>query len=352
MQTSPANSIPLSPSAGPSGTRSSNPLYGHPDYTILRPLNEGTFGSVHLVLDRRTNERVAIKFLERGPGVSKSVLREILNHRLCVVHPSIVQFKEVFLTPKYLAIAMEFACGGDMFEYVIKNKSSLPCQGLSEDSARWFFQQLVVALEFCHELGIANRDIKLENLLLDDALPLPHVKICDFGYSKNEYVDSRPKTVSGTPDYIAPEVLLHDQYDGKKADVWSCGVMLYVVLTGVLPFAKRGDERGNNLVRLQQMFPRIVAADFNQPQHVSTECQHLLSRLLTADPEMRITTADVLRHPWFLHNLPAGMDLLNYNLLQSLVPPGLQRVEELERIVQEATVDSPWSGWGGAPGTQ
>jgi len=203
-------------------------------------------------------------------------------------------------------------------------------------------------LEFCHELGIANRDIKLENLLLDDALPLPHVKICDFGYSKNEYVDSRPKTVSGTPDYIAPEVLLHDQYDGKKADVWSCGVMLYVMLTGVLPFAKRGDERGNNLVRLQQMFPRIVAADFNQPQHVSTECQHLISRLLTADPEMRITTADVLRHPWFLHNLPAGMDLLNYNLLQSLVPPGLQRVDELERIVQEATVDSPWSGWGGA----
>lgn len=342
MQTSPVNSLPApAPSTG-----RSNPLYGHPDYTLLKPLNEGTFGSVHLVLDRRSNEQVAMKFLERGPGVSKSVLREILNHRLCVVHPSIVQFKEVFLTPKYLAIVMEYAAGGDMFEYVIKNKSSLPCQGLSEDSARWFFQQLVVALEFCHELGIANRDIKLENLLLDDALPLPHVKICDFGYSKNEYVDSRPKTVSGTPDYIAPEVLLHDQYDGKKADVWSCGVMLYVMLTGVLPFAKRGDERGNNLVRLQQMFPRIVAADFNQPQHVSQECRHLLSRLLTADPELRITTAEVLRHPWFLYNLPAGMELLNFTLLQSLVPPGLQRVEELEHIVQEATVNSPWSGWG------
>ena len=81
--------------------------------------------------------------------------------------------------------------------------------------------------------GSLCRDIKLENTLLDNGKPRPNVKICDFGYSKNEFVDSRPKTVSGTPDYIAPEVLLHDQYDGKKADIWSCGVMLYVMLTGV-----------------------------------------------------------------------------------------------------------------------
>ena len=79
-----------------------------------------------------------------------------------------------------------------------------------------------------------GRDIKLENTLLDAAQPLPNVKLCDFGYSKNEFVDSRPKTVSGTPDYIAPEVLLNDQYDGMKADIWSCGVMLYVMLTGVV----------------------------------------------------------------------------------------------------------------------
>ena len=78
----------------------------------------------------------------------------------------------------------------------------------------------------------SRRDIKLENTLLDAHMPLPNVKLCDFGYSKNEFVDSRPKTVSGTPDYIAPEVLLNDQYDGKKADIWSCGVMLYVMLTG------------------------------------------------------------------------------------------------------------------------
>eukprot|EP00891_Asterochloris_glomerata_P000851 jgi/Astpho2/851/Aster-00699 len=293
-----------------------DPVAGHPRYQKVKDLNEGTFGFVQLGFDKRTNAQVAIKFLERGPGISKSVLREILNHRLCVVHPNIVQFKEVFLTPHYLAIVMEFAAGGDMFEYVIKNKSAEPGQGLSEKTARWFFQQLVVALEFCHELGIANRDIKLENTLMDGARPYPHVKICDFGYSKNEYVDSRPKTVSGTPDYIAPEVLLHDQYDGKRADIWSCGVMLYVMLTGVLPFAKRGDERGNNLVRLQQMFPRIVAANFAQPHHISPECKHLLSRLLTADPEKRITVAEILQHPWFRRDLAPGTADMNYNLLQ------------------------------------
>ena len=103
------------------------------------------------------SEQVAIKFLERGAGVNKSVLREILNHRLCVVHPNIVQFREIFLTPVHLAIVMEYAAGGDMFEYVIRHKMPQHGQGLAEDSARAFFQQLIIALDFCHELGIANR---------------------------------------------------------------------------------------------------------------------------------------------------------------------------------------------------
>ena len=129
---------------------------------------------------------------------------------------------------------------------------------------------------------------------MDSTFPLPHVKLCDFGHSKHEHFDSRPKIVCSTPDYIAPEVYLQDQYNGKKADVWSCAMVLYVMLTGILPFARRRDERRNNLVRLQQMFPRIIAADYKQPQHVSPECQHLLSRLLTTSPETRISVASSL----------------------------------------------------------
>ena len=101
--------------------------------------------------------QVAIKFLERGAGVSRGVVREVLNHRLCVAHPNIAQFREVFLTPSHLAIVMEFAAGGDMFEYVIKNKGSGPGEGLQEEVARGFFQQLILALDFCQKLGIANR---------------------------------------------------------------------------------------------------------------------------------------------------------------------------------------------------
>lgn len=101
--------------------------------------------------------QVAIKFLERGAGVSRGVVREVLNHRLCVAHPNIAQFREVFLTPSHLAIVMEFAAGGDMFEYVIKNKGSGPGEGLAEEVARGFFQQLILALDFCQKLGIANR---------------------------------------------------------------------------------------------------------------------------------------------------------------------------------------------------
>ncbi|KAK9808869.1 hypothetical protein WJX72_005481 [[Myrmecia] bisecta] len=332
---------PVSQHEAPAASNSNNlfePLNNHPRYVKIRDLNEGTFGFVQLARDKQMGQEVAIKFLERGAGISRSVLREILNHRLCVVHPHIVQFKEVFLTAQHLAIVMEFAAGGDMFDYVIKHKAQgVTGVGLPEDTARWFFQQLIVALDFCHELGIANRDIKLENTLLDGSLPRPNVKICDFGYSKNEFVDSRPKTVSGTPDYIAPEVLLHDQYDGKTADIWSCGVMLYVMLTGVLPFAKRGDDRGNNLVRLQQMFPRIVAADFEAPRHVSPECLNLLRGMLTADPAKRITIMQILNHPWFLKDLPEGKHQMNYNMLQGLVPPGLQGVDEIEAIVQQGT---------------
>ena len=320
-------------------------LFRPPHRAFPKKKKQGTFGFVDLAQDLAApggpnggSSRVAVKFLERGPGVNKATLREIINHRLCAGHPHIVRFQEVFLTPRYLAIVMEYASGGDMFEYVLSHREHVPvasapaaaaatggsnnggsatappppprpqtvARGLPEPVARAFFQELVVAMQFCHELGIANRDIKLENALLDgggadggddggggeggdgggsdgdgdermstdggdndDAGPAstsgghnnghgngsngasqqqqrrrgrrqqqqrrhrrPSLKICDFGYSKNEFVDSRPKSVSGTPDYIAPEVLLNDAYDGKKADIWSCGVMLYVMLTG------------------------------------------------------------------------------------------------------------------------
>eukprot|EP00877_Chromochloris_zofingiensis_P012447 jgi/Chrzof1/7456/Cz02g24200.t1 len=305
------------------------PLDGHPRYEKIRDLNSGTFGFVQLARDKQTGELIAVKFIERGDKVTKYVEREIINHR-CLVHPHIVQFKEVFMTPQHLCIAMEFASGGDMFEYVVKKN------GLREDEARWFFQQLIVGLDYCHRMGVVNRDIKLENTLLDSS-PRPLVKICDFGYSKHEKFQSAPGSRVGTPAYLAPEVILTTRgktYDGKIADIWSCGVMLYVMLVGAYPFERPEDKHDNQ--KLQKMIQRILHVDYHVPSHIrlSEECRDLLKRVLVADPAKRITVDAIYNHAWYCKNLPPGVREMNDR--PQPLPEGLQSVEEITKIVQEA----------------
>ena len=167
--------------------------------------------------------------------IDENVFREIVNHR-SLRHPNIIRFKEVVLTPTHLAIVMEYAAGGELFERI--------CEAgrFHEDEARYFFQQLVCGVSYCHAMQICHRDLKLENTLLDGS-PAPRLKICDFGYSKSSVLHSRPKSTVGTPAYIAPEVLSRREYDGKHADVWSCGVTLYVMLVGAYPFEDPKDPK-------------------------------------------------------------------------------------------------------------
>lgn len=304
-------------------------MQGNPRYEKIKDLNSGTFGFVQLARDRVTGEVWAIKFIERGEKITKYVEREIINHRL-LVHPHIVQFREVFLTPTHLAISMEFAPGGDMFEYVVKKN------GLREDEARWFFQQLIVGLDYCHRMGVVNRDIKLENTLLDSS-PRPLVKICDFGYSKHEKFQSAPGSRVGTPAYLAPEVILTTKgktYDGKIADVWSCGVMLYVMLVGAYPFERPEDKHDNQ--KLQKMIQRILHVDYHIPSHIklSDDCRDLLGKILVPDPLKRITIDGIYNHRWYLKGLPPGVREMNDRLQPP--PEGLQSVEEVKRLIEEA----------------
>ena len=187
-------------------------------------------------------------------------------------------------------------------------------------------------MEICH------RDLKLENTLLDGS-PTPRVKICDFGYSKSALLHSKPKSTVGTPAYIAPEVLSRKEYDGKVADVWSCGVTLYVMLIGSYPFEDPEDPRN-----FRKTISRILGVQYSIPDYVrvSSDCRRLLSQIFTADPSKRITIAEIKKLPWYLKSLPkeiAERDRANFKEPETetgTAAAAAQPVEEIMRIIQEA----------------
>ncbi|KAF3445894.1 hypothetical protein FNV43_RR11071 [Rhamnella rubrinervis] len=303
-------------------------------YEIVKGIGSGNFGVAKLVRDKWTRELFAVKFIERGQKIDEHVQREIMNHR-SLKHPNIVMFKEVLLTPTHLAIVMEYAAGGELFERICN------AGRFSEDEARFFFQQLISGVSYCHSMQICHRDLKLENTLLDGSTA-PHVKICDFGYSKSSVLHSQPKSTVGTPAYIAPEVLSKKEYDGKIADVWSCGVTLYVMLVGAYPFEDPDDPRN-----FRKTIGRILSVHYSIPDYVrvSMECRHLLSRIFVANPEKRITIPEIKSHPWFLKNLP--IELMEGGSWQSYdVNNPSQSLQEVLSIIEEARIslDAPKVG--------
>ncbi|XP_030975140.1 serine/threonine-protein kinase SRK2I [Quercus lobata] len=297
-------------------------------YDFVRDIGSGNFGVARLMRDKHTKELVAVKYIERGDKIDENVQREIINHR-SLRHPNIVRFKEVILTPTHLAIVMEYASGGELFERICN------AGRFSEDEARFFFQQLISGVSYCHAMQICHRDLKLENTLLDGS-PAPRLKICDFGYSKSSVLHSQPKSTVGTPAYIAPEVLLRQEYDGKIADVWSCGVTLYVMLVGAYPFEDPDEPKD-----FRKTIQRILSVQYSIPDgvQISPECRHLISRIFVADPASRITIPDIKNHEWFLKNLPA--DLMDErtigNQFEEPDQP-MQSVDVIMQIIAEATI--------------
>ncbi|KAF1875752.1 hypothetical protein Lal_00006382 [Lupinus albus] len=289
-------------------------------YETVKDLGAGNFGVARLMRNKETKGLVAMKYIERG--------------------------HKVVLTPTHLAILMEYAAGGELFERICS------AGRFSEDEARYFFQQLISGVHYCHAMQICHRDLKLENTLLDGS-PAPRLKICDFGYSKSSLLHSRPKSTVGTPAYIAPEVLSRREYDGKLADVWSCGVTLYVMLVGAYPFEDHEDPRN-----VKKTIQRIMAVQYKIPDyiHISEDCRHLLSRIFVANPLRRINLEEIKNHPWFLKNLPKELtESAQAIYYQRGGNPSfsVQSVEEIMKIVGEAREPPPIStpvkgfGWEG-----
>ncbi|KAJ7952601.1 Protein kinase [Quillaja saponaria] len=305
-------------------------------YEPLKDIGSGNFGVAKLVRDKKTKELVAVKYIERGKKIDENVQREIINHR-SLRHPNIVRFKEVLLTPSHLAIVMEYAAGGELFERICS------AGRFSEDEARFFFQQLISGVSYCHSMQICHRDLKLENTLLDGS-PTPRLKICDFGYSKSALLHSQPKSTVGTPAYIAPEVLSRKEYDGKIADVWSCGVTLYVMLVGAYPFEEPEDPRN-----FRKTIGRIMSVQYSIPDYVriSADCRQLLSHIFVANPAKRVTIPEIKQHPWFLKNLPKELievEKKSYEETERDQPT--QGIEDIMKIIQEARVPGQGSKGG------
>ncbi|PWA39590.1 SNF1-related protein kinase 2.10 [Artemisia annua] len=312
-------------------------------YELVKDIGSGNFGVARLMRNKVTKELVAMKYIERGHKIDENVAREIINHR-SLRHPNIIRFKEVVLTPTHLAIVMEYAAGGELFERICN------AGRFSEDEARYFFQQLISGVHYCHFMQICHRDLKLENTLLDGS-PAPRLKICDFGYSKSSLLHSRPKSTVGTPAYIAPEVLSRREYDGKTADVWSCGVTLYVMLVGAYPFEDQEDPKN-----FRKTIQRIMAVQYKIPDyvHISQDCRHLLSRIFVPNATRRITLKEIKSHPWFLKNLPRELTEASQAAYYRKENPTFspQSVDEIMKIVEEARVPPPVPrshsgyGWG------
>ncbi|KAG6503934.1 hypothetical protein ZIOFF_036258 [Zingiber officinale] len=251
-------------------------------YELGRTLGEGTFAKVKFAKDVETGESVAIKIFEKDKILRHKMVgqikREISTMKL-IRHPNVIRMYEVIASKTKIYLVLEFIDGGELFDKIARNGK------LKEDEARKYFQQLINAVDYCHSRGVFHRDLKVddsfvpcspENLLLDATGVL---KISDFGLSalpQQVREDGMLYTTCGTPNYVAPEVIKDKGYDGAKADLWSCGVILFVLMAGYLPFEE------TNLVSL---YKKIFKAAFSCPNWFSTSAKKLIKRILDPNPQ-------------------------------------------------------------------
>jgi len=263
----------------------SNILMGR--YELGRLLGQGTFAKVYYARNLKTGESVAIKVMAKEKilkvGMIEQIKREVSVMRL-VRHPNIVRLYEVMASKTKIYFVMEYVKGGELFNRVADKGK------LKEEEARKYFQQLISAVDFCHSRGVYHRDLKPENLLLDDN---GIVKVSDFGLSalpEQFRQDGLLHTACGTPAYVAPEVITKKGYDGATADIWSCGVILFVLMAGYLPFQD---------ANLMVMYKKIYKGDYKCPPWFSSEVRRLVLRLLDPNPRTRITVPQLMEVPWF-----------------------------------------------------
>ncbi|PNY01619.1 CBL-interacting serine/threonine-protein kinase 3 [Trifolium pratense] len=250
-------------------------------YEVGRTIGEGTFAKVKFARNSQTNEPVALKILDKEKvlkhKMAEQIKREIATMKL-IKHPNVVRLYEVMGSRTKIYIVLEFVTGGGLFDKIVNHGR------MSEHEARRYFQQLINVVDYCHSRGVYHRDLKPENLLLDS---FGNLKVSDFGLSAlSQQVrdDGLLHTTCGTPNYVAPEVLNDRGYDGATADLWSCGVILFVLVAGYLPF----DDPN-----LMELYKKISSADFTCPPWLSFSARKLITRILDPNPMTKIAVDQI-----------------------------------------------------------
>ncbi|XP_076145186.1 serine/threonine-protein kinase MARK2 isoform X5 [Alosa pseudoharengus] len=261
-------------------TSADDPHIGN--YRLLKTIGKGNFAKVKLARHVLTGKEVAVKIIDKTQLNSSSLQKLFREVRIMKVlnHPNIVKLFEVIETEKTLYLVMEYASGGEVFDYLVAHGR------MKEKEARAKFRQIVSAVQYCHQKCIVHRDLKAENLLLDADM---NIKIADFGFSNEFTVGNKLDTFCGSPPYAAPELFQGKKYDGPEVDVWSLGVILYTLVSGSLPFD------GQNLKELRE---RVLRGKYRIPFYMSTDCENLLKKFLILNPSKRGSLEQIMKDRW------------------------------------------------------
>ncbi|KAG7495675.1 serine serine/threonine-protein kinase MARK2 isoform X7 [Solea senegalensis] len=252
------------------------------NYRLLKTIGKGNFAKVKLARHVLTGKEVAVKIIDKTQLNSSSLQKLFREVRIMKMlnHPNIVKLFEVIETEKTLYLVMEYASGGEVFDYLVAHGR------MKEKEARAKFRQIVSAVQYCHQKCIVHRDLKAENLLLDADM---NIKIADFGFSNEFTLGNKLDTFCGSPPYAAPELFQGKKYDGPEVDVWSLGVILYTLVSGSLPFD------GQNLKELRE---RVLRGKYRIPFYMSTDCENLLKKFLILNPLKRGSLEQIMRDRW------------------------------------------------------
>ncbi|XP_005161429.1 serine/threonine-protein kinase MARK2 isoform X10 [Danio rerio] len=275
-----SDSKPGGRSTMPHSTADEQPHIGC--YRLLKTIGKGNFAKVKLAKHILTGKEVAVKIIDKTQLNSSSLQKLFREVRIMKLlnHPNIVKLFEVIETEKTLYLVMEYASGGEVFDYLVAHGR------MKEKEARAKFRQIVSAVQYCHQKCIVHRDLKAENLLLDADM---NIKIADFGFSNEFTLGNKLDTFCGSPPYAAPELFQGKKYDGPEVDVWSLGVILYTLVSGSLPFD------GQNLKELRE---RVLRGKYRIPFYMSTDCENLLKKFLVLNPTKRGSLEQIMKDRW------------------------------------------------------